>query len=87
MQEKRNKNVRLAIENTKSLINVKSLFDFKAVNEIAENDRKKLKTIGLIYFVYLFIYSGLEFTLTFLTHHTLNYNSMQQGWMFCTIGK
>lgn len=78
--------MQIAIENTKSLVNVKSLFDFKAVSEISSQDRKKLKLIGLIYFVYLFIYSGLEFTLTFLTHHVLNYTSMQQGWMFCTIG-
>ena len=33
-----------------------------------------------------FFYSGLEFTLTFLTHHTFQYTSMEQGWMFFGIG-
>lgn len=74
------------MENTVSLINVKNLFKFKGVNDITDKDKKKLSIIGLVYFVYLFIYSGLEFTLTFLTHHVFNYTSMQQGWMFCSIG-
>lgn len=31
------------------------------------------KRIGFVYFIYLFLFSGLEFTLTFLTHSILNY--------------
>jgi hypothetical protein len=50
------------------------------------SDLAELQRLGFIYFVYLFLYSGLEFTLTFLTHHTFNYTSMQQGWMFFVIG-
>jgi hypothetical protein len=45
-----------------------------------------LVRLGVIYYVYLFLYSGLEFTLTFLTHHAFGYTSMQQGWMFFAIG-
>lgn len=50
------------------------------------SDRQDLKILGRAYFIYLFIYSGLEFTLTFLTHHTFGFTSMQQGWMFLGIG-
>lgn len=50
------------------------------------SDIKKLRTLGSVYFVYLFLYSGLEFTLTFLTHNKFGYTSMQQGWMFFGIG-
>lgn len=49
-------------------------------------DIKKLRTLGSVYFIYLFLYSGLEFTLTFLTHNKFGYTSMQQGWMFFGIG-
>lgn len=49
-------------------------------------DIKKLRTLGSVYFMYLFLYSGLEFTLTFLTHNKFGYTSMQQGWMFFGIG-
>lgn len=47
---------------------------------------QELRKLGIVYFVYLFLYSGLEFTLTFLTHHKFNYSSMQQGLMFFAIG-
>lgn len=41
---------------------------------------------GSFCYVFFLGYSGLEFTLTFLTHHTFHYTSMQQGWMFFGIG-
>lgn len=75
------------MKNAKVLINVIDLFQFTAVASVKEANLKKLRKIGMIYFVYLFIYSGLEFTLTFLTHHVFNYTSMQQGWMFFVLGK
>nr|XP_023022266.1 major facilitator superfamily domain-containing protein 10 [Leptinotarsa decemlineata] len=74
------------LKNAKVLINVKDLFQFSAVTGIEETRLKELRKLGMVYFVYLFIYSGLEFTLTFLTHHVFNYTSMQQGWMFFIIG-
>lgn len=48
---------------------------------------KSLQTIGLIYFIYLFLYSGLEFTVTFLMYHKFGYTSMDQAKMFLTTGK
>ncbi|XP_018565649.1 major facilitator superfamily domain-containing protein 10 [Anoplophora glabripennis] len=85
-KEKRSKSVMKTLKNAKVLINVIDLFRFTAVASVKDANLKKLRKIGLIYFVYLFIYSGLEFTLTFLTHHVFNYTSMQQGWMFFVLG-
>ncbi|KAH1029674.1 hypothetical protein HUJ05_002865 [Dendroctonus ponderosae] len=85
-KEKRAKHFAATLDHAKTLINVKDLFQFTAVKNIKSQDLKELRRLGLIYFVYLFIYSGLEFTLTFLTHHVFNYTSMQQGWMFFAIG-
>ncbi|XP_050313814.1 major facilitator superfamily domain-containing protein 10 [Anthonomus grandis grandis] len=79
-------NLSETLENTRYLIDPRDLFKFTAVTNIQEADLKELRKLGLIYFVYLFIYSGLEFTLTFLTHHVFNYTSIQQGWMFFAIG-
>ncbi|CAK1547298.1 unnamed protein product [Leptosia nina] len=62
------------------------LVKFSAVKNLTEHQNKVLYKLGLIYFTYLFIYSGLEFTLTFLTHHTFKYTAMQQGKMFLVIG-
>ncbi|KAM3961051.1 major facilitator superfamily domain-containing protein rtet [Aphomia sociella] len=62
------------------------LLKFSAVKKLSEHQNKVLTKLGLIYFLYLFIYSGLEFTLTFLTHHTFQYTAMQQGKMFLVIG-
>ncbi|XP_014484894.1 PREDICTED: major facilitator superfamily domain-containing protein 10 [Dinoponera quadriceps] len=69
-----------------SYINPTDLFQFNGVSGLSRQDRQDLKTLGRAYFIYLFAYSGLEFTLTFLTHHTYGFTSMQQGWMFLAIG-
>ncbi|GIX83021.1 major facilitator superfamily domain-containing protein 10 [Caerostris extrusa] len=45
-----------------------------------------LKKIGLTYFLFLFIYSGLEYSLSFLTHMRFNFTSMQQGKMYLFSG-
>ena len=45
-----------------------------------------LKVIGRVYFLFLFLYSGLEYTLTFLTHLRFNYNASQQGRMLLFVG-
>ncbi|XP_050684451.1 major facilitator superfamily domain-containing protein 10 isoform X1 [Leptidea sinapis] len=62
------------------------LLKFTAVKNMSKFQGEILSKLGLIYFLYLFIYSGLEFTLTFLTHHTFKYTAMQQGKMFLVIG-
>lgn len=49
-------------------------------------DSAELRMLGLVYYVYLLLYSGLEFTLTFLTHLSFGFTSMQQGYMFFWIG-
>ncbi|XP_076242393.1 major facilitator superfamily domain-containing protein rtet isoform X2 [Calliopsis andreniformis] len=67
-------------------INPIDLFQFNGVSGLNVQDKKSLQTLGYAYFIYLFIYSGLEFTLTFLTHYLFEFTSMQQGWMFLAIG-
>ncbi|KAK3726728.1 hypothetical protein RRG08_017035 [Elysia crispata] len=67
-------------------INPLSLFKFSSVQRLSSNDSRKVQSIGAIYFTYLFIYSGLEFTLPFLMHNRFDYSSMQQGKMFFYIG-
>jgi hypothetical protein len=42
----------------------------------------KVTSLGSIYFVYLLLYAGLEFTLSFHTHTRFNYDNMQQGRMY-----
>nr|CAD7457175.1 unnamed protein product [Timema tahoe] len=85
-KERRAKSVAGSLGQAAAYINVLDLFRFRAVRNISQKDLVELRRLGFIYFVYLFLYSGLEFTLTFLTHHTFNYTSMQQGWMFFAIG-
>jgi len=41
---------------------------------VCVTERRSMRKIGLIYFIYLFLYSGIEFTLTFLTYLRFNYS-------------
>lgn len=41
---------------------------------------------NMIYFLFLFAFSGMEFTLTFLAFEKMNYSNLQQGMMFVYIG-
>lgn len=72
------------------LLNPLSLFKFSAVTRVKDPPTKermqKLRVLGLVYFSYLFLFSGLEFTLSFLTHQRFHFTSMQQGKMFFFIG-
>lgn len=72
------------------LLNPLSLFQFSAVTRVKDPPTKermqKLCLLGLVYFSYLFLFSGLEFTLSFLTHQRFHFTSMQQGKMFFFIG-
>ncbi|CAP34389.1 Protein CBG15936 [Caenorhabditis briggsae] len=69
----------------KELITPKDLFQFTAVN--APQDKKKeMQKIGWIYFLFLFLYSGLEFTLPFLTHLRFDFDNMQQGKLYLFTG-
>ncbi|XP_067928742.1 major facilitator superfamily domain-containing protein 10-like isoform X2 [Watersipora subatra] len=86
IESKRAKSLFSTENNVFDLINPVSLFLFKAVPGVAPEEKRTMKRIGFIYFLYIFLYSGVEFTLTFLTYLKFNYNSMQQGKMFFFIG-
>jgi len=84
--EKRLKSLDAALKQTLTYVNPISLFQFQSLDNLKEDELASLKTIGRTYFLYLFLYSGLEFTLTFLTHLRFNFTSMDQGKMFLFIG-
>ncbi|CAO2640226.1 Major facilitator superfamily domain-containing protein 10, partial [Lemmus lemmus] len=51
-----------------------------------EDRLQSLRRLGLVYFLYLFLFSGLEYTLSFLAHQRFQFSSLQQGKMFFFIG-
>lgn len=84
--EKRAKTVINSLSQAMELISIKALFRFDAVKNLSKPDLESLKQLGFIYFVYLFLYSGLEFTVTFLMFHKFGFNSIDQAKMFLTTG-
>lgn len=74
------------LSNAVQYINPVSLFKFSSVSKHSPKDSASMQSIGTTYFLYLFIYSGLEFTLPFLMHTRFEYSSMQQGKMFFFMG-
>lgn len=85
-KEKRRKSITSEASSRLALINPSSLFNFTPVNGFKHRDRDLIKKIGWSYFFYLFIYSGLEFTLGFFTFNRFQYDNMEQGKMFLFIG-
>lgn len=75
-----------ALKQAAVYVNPVSLFNFASLDNLTPHDQKGLRTLGFVYFLYLFLYSGLEFTLTFLTHIRFGFTSMQQGKMFLFVG-
>ncbi|CAJ0609119.1 unnamed protein product [Cylicocyclus nassatus] len=69
----------------KHLVAPVELFKFSVVNAPTEK-KQTMQKIGIIYFIYLFLYAGLEFTLPFLTHLRFNFDSMQQGRIYLFTG-
>ncbi|CAJ0583963.1 unnamed protein product, partial [Mesorhabditis spiculigera] len=69
----------------KQLVAPRELFKFSAVDAPVDK-KKEMQDIGLVYFVYLFLYAGLEFTLPFLTHERFGFDSMQQGKIYLFTG-
>ncbi|XP_065649613.1 major facilitator superfamily domain-containing protein 10 isoform X2 [Hydra vulgaris] len=57
------------------LVNPFSLFNFSSSKECGSF----LRQLAVVNFLYLLFFSGLEFTLTFVTHERFNFTSMQQG--------
>ncbi|XP_010875488.1 major facilitator superfamily domain-containing protein 10 [Esox lucius] len=78
------------IQETGDLLNPVALFNFTALTRTkdpaSKENMRNLKVMGLVYFTYLFLFSGLEFTLSFLTHQRFQFTSMQQGKMFFFMG-
>ncbi|EMP35550.1 Major facilitator superfamily domain-containing protein 10 [Chelonia mydas] len=73
------------------LLSPLALFQFSAVTRGKDSPSRQnlqnLKVLGLVYFLYLFLFSGLEYTLSFLTHQRFQFSIvMQQGKMFFFIG-
>ncbi|XP_067135030.1 major facilitator superfamily domain-containing protein 10-like isoform X2 [Centruroides vittatus] len=81
-EDKRAKNIGSGIMEAYNYISPSSLFTFKPVQNIKIEDLRILQNVGFIYFIYLLLYSGLEYSLTFLTHVRFNYTSMQQGKLY-----
>lgn len=84
--EKRAKTVINSMSQAMEHISIGSLFRFDAVKNLSKPDLDSLKQLGSIYFIYLFLYSGLEFTVTFLMFHKFGFNSINQAKMFLTTG-
>jgi MFS family permease len=85
-EEKRARSLGHGMLGTLHLINPLSLFRFRALSKINSKDLRSLRLLGICYFLYLFLFSGLEYSLTFLTHQRFNYTRMEQGKMFLFIG-
>ncbi|UJR25310.1 hypothetical protein I4U23_006661 [Adineta vaga] len=63
------------------------LFKFTSIHNVKSlDDIAILRRLGLASFLYMMIFSGLEFTITFLVYNRFNWNSMQQGKMFFIMG-
>ncbi|XP_016953717.1 major facilitator superfamily domain-containing protein 10 [Drosophila biarmipes] len=85
-KEKRVKEISSALSYGLQLLNFSAIFRFAAIKNVPKKDLEALRSIGVIYFLYLFLYSGLEFTVTFLMYHKFGYTSMDQAKMFLTTG-
>lgn len=85
-KEKRSKHVIKSLSQAMEHISIPALFRFAAVKNLQKKEIESLKKLGWIYFIYLFLYSGLEFTVTFLMYHKFGYSSMDQAKMFLTTG-
>ncbi|KAM6440341.1 major facilitator superfamily domain-containing protein 10 isoform 1-T3 [Liasis olivaceus] len=86
-KEKRVPSVLSGFQSAFNLINPWALFQFAAVRQkMGGPSRDSLKILGLVYFLYLFLFSGLEYTLSFLVHQHFHFSSLEQGKMFFFIG-
>ncbi|KAI5261770.1 major facilitator superfamily domain-containing protein 10 isoform X2 [Manis pentadactyla] len=88
--EKRAPSIALGFGAAADLLSPLALFQFSATahspDPPAGDSLCSLRRLGLAYFLYLFLFSGLEYTLSFLTHQRFQFSSLQQGKMFFFIG-
>lgn len=83
---KRNQSTTATFQQALEYINPVKLFKFASLSNLPAGKHAELQQIGAAYFIYLFLYSGMEFTLTFLTHIRFSFTPMQQGRMFLFVG-
>uniref|UniRef100_A0A667GDZ9 Major facilitator superfamily domain containing 10 n=1 Tax=Lynx canadensis TaxID=61383 RepID=A0A667GDZ9_LYNCA len=88
--EKRASSIGPGFQAAADLLSPVALLRFSAVTRgqdpPAGDGIRHLRRLGLVYFLYLFLFSGLEFTLSFLAHQRFQFSSLQQGKMFFFIG-
>lgn len=88
--EKRAPSIALGFCTAADLLSPLALLQFAAVahgQDPPSGDRlRSLRRLGLVYFLYLLLFSGLEYTLSFLVHQRFQFTSLQQGKMFFFIG-
>ncbi|XP_058402597.1 major facilitator superfamily domain-containing protein 10 isoform X2 [Diceros bicornis minor] len=88
--EKRASSIALGFQAAADLLSPLGLLHFSAVargqDPPAADRLGSLRRLGLVYFLYLFLFSGLEYTLSFLVHQRFQFSSLQQGKMFFFIG-
>jgi len=65
---------------------VKQSTSSSAPNADAKTRVKRLATLGNLHFIFLCLFSGVEFTLTFLTFELLDWNNKQNGKLIGGIG-
>uniref|UniRef100_A0A182K7Q3 Major facilitator superfamily (MFS) profile domain-containing protein n=1 Tax=Anopheles christyi TaxID=43041 RepID=A0A182K7Q3_9DIPT len=85
-KEKRSTRIINSLSHAIDHISISALFRFSAVKNLSQKDVRSLRSLGVTYFIYLFLYSGLEFTVTFLMYHKFGYTSIDQAKMFLTTG-
>ncbi|CAD7675978.1 unnamed protein product [Nyctereutes procyonoides] len=90
LPEKRAPSITPGFRAAADLLSPLALLRFSAVTHSQDTpagDRLwSLRRLGLVYFLYLFLFSGLEYTLSFLAHQRFQFSSLQQGKMFFFIG-
>ncbi|XP_078223800.1 major facilitator superfamily domain-containing protein 10 isoform X3 [Callithrix jacchus] len=76
--EKRAPSIALGFRGAADLLSPLALLHFSAVahgqNPPAGDRLSSLRRLGLVYFIYLFLFSGLEYTLSFLTHQRFQFS-------------
>ena len=77
-ESRRNSSTSATLSQAYNYLQPLQLFRFASLTNLEKKEHKDLQQIGLAYFIYLFLYSGMEFTLTFLTHIRFGFSPMQQ---------
>lgn len=60
--------------------------DKRTANIASIESKNVLARLGLVHFIFLFVFSGMEFTLVFLTFDRFGFSNMQQGYLLAFVG-